>query len=133
MPQPQRLARKRILIVEDEWAVAAFMRDTLETAGAVVVGLPGNCRDAIQVLNGTGVEAVILDLHLQGGTSHMLAHLLEMRGIPYLFATGYVPESVTVTPGVKILRKPVSDRDLLAALETLLDGPQAGQHLKALS
>lgn len=31
MQQRQRLAQKRILIVEDEWAMAKFMRDTLES------------------------------------------------------------------------------------------------------
>ena len=133
MPQRQRLAQKRILIVEDEWAMARFMRDTLETAGAVVVGLSGNSREAIQVLDGTGVEAVILDLYLQGSTSHMVAHLLEMRGIPYLFVTGDGQDTATIAPGVQVLRKPFTDGQLLEAVATLLDGPQAGQRSKALS
>ena len=132
MSQRRALGGKRILVVEDEWVVAASIRDILEAAGAVVIGLPSNCREAIQILDGTGVEAVILDLHLQGGTSHMLAHLLEMRGIPYLFATGYVSEAKTVSPGVKLLAKPFTDRTLLAAVETLLDGPTVGQRLQAL-
>jgi CheY-like chemotaxis protein len=133
MPHRQRLSQKRILIVEDQWATAKFMRDVLETAGAVVVGLAANSREAIQVLEGTGVEAVILDIHLLGSTSHMVAHLLEMRGIPYLFATGHSQDTATISPDVTVLRKPFTDGQLLEAVETLLNGPRAGQRPTALS
>ena len=133
MLQRQALRGRRILVIEDEWPLAAFIRDSLEDAGAVVIGLAGDCREAVNILDGTGVEAVILDLHLQGGTSHMLAHLLEMRGVPYLFATGYALDAAPISPGVMVLKKPFTDTDLLAAVETLFDGPTVGQHLKALS
>lgn len=77
------------------------------------------------MLDGTGVEAVILDLYLQGITSHMVAHLLERRGIPYLVVTGNGRDTANISPGAQVLRKPFTDGQLLAAVEILLDGPQA--------
>ena len=61
----------------------------------------------------------------------MLPHLLELRGVPYLFATGYLPVETMVSPGVMVLRKPFSAADLLAAVETLLTG-KVEQRVKAL-
>ena len=62
----------------------------------------------------------------------MLAHLLEMRGIPYLFETGYAPEALKAHPGVRILQKPFSAEDLVWAVSTLLDGRPTEQGVKAL-
>ena len=133
MLQPQALRGNRILVVEDEWPIAAFIRDTLENAGATVIGLAADCREACNVLDGTGVDAAVLDLHLGGSSGHMLAHLLELRGIPYLFATGYAPEAIKAHPGVTILQKPFPGEDLVWAVSTLLDGRPIGQRVKALN
>lgn len=133
MLQPQTLRGRRILVVEDEWPVAAFIRDTLEDAGAVVVGLAADCRDACNVLEGAGVEAAVVDLHLGSSSGHVLAHLLEMRDIPYLIETGYAPEAIKAHPGVMILQKPFLGEDLVWAVSTLLDGRPVGQRAKALS
>ena len=123
MLQQQTLSGKRILVVEDEWGVAMFVRQTLEDAGATVVGVADTCLDACQILDGTGVEAAVIDLHLRGGgTGHPLAHLLALRGIPFLIGTGHAAEASRVHPDAIVLQKPFSGADLIAAVESLLGG-----------
>jgi CheY-like chemotaxis protein len=129
----QALRGKRILVVEDEWAQAAVMRDVLEDAGAVVVGLAADSRQACNLLDGTAADAAVVDLHLDGGTGHMLAHLLDMRGIPYLIATGYVPEATKAHPGVIVLPKPFRGEELVWAVESLLDGRAQQWRVEAFS
>ena len=129
----QALRGKRILVVEDEWAQAAVVRDTLEDVGAIVVGLAADCREACDILDGTAADAAVLDLHLAVGTGHMLAHLLELRGIPYVIATGHVAEATKVHPGVSVLQKPFRGEELVWAVETLLDGRTAQYGGKAFS
>lgn len=130
---PQALRGKRILIVEDEWAQAAFIRDTLDDAGAVIVGLAADCREACDILDGTGAEAAIVDLHLRSGSGHMMVPLLKSRRIPYLIATGFAPEATKAHPGVIVLEKPFRAEELVWALETLLDGRADQWRVKALS
>jgi hypothetical protein len=63
----------------------------------------------------------------------MLAHLLELRGIPYLIATGYVPEATKAHPGIIVLQKPFRADELVWAVETLLDGRAEQWRVEALS
>jgi CheY-like chemotaxis protein len=128
----QALRGKRILVVEDEWAQAAVMRDALEDAGAVVVGLAADSRQACNLLDGTAADAAVVDLHLDGGTGHMFAHLLDLRGIPFLIVTGYVPEATKAHPGVIVLPKPFRGEELVWGVETLIDGRAAQWRAEAV-
>jgi hypothetical protein len=56
-----------------------------------------------------------------------------MRGIPYLIATGYVPEATKAHPGVIVLPKPFRGEELVWAVETLLDGRAQQWRVEAFS
>ena len=120
-PRPP-LDGRRILVVEDEATVARFIRETLEGAGATVVGVAGDCLEARRLLDGTGIEAAVIDLHLRGSTGHSLAHLLSMRKVPFLFETGHAIEVLRVHPDAMVLQKPFSATELIDAVKGLLNG-----------
>ena len=80
----------RILIVEDEFMVAAMIQTALKRAGYDVAGVSGSCASALEALNSGGIDAVTLDLSLSGGESSLpLAKILEERNVPYVIISGY--------------------------------------------
>jgi CheY-like chemotaxis protein len=90
------LAGKRLLVVEDEYLIAADLAATLEEAGAEVVGPAGTVTDALELIQSLGerLDAAILDVNLQGERVYPVADALAARGVPYVLATGYDAASI---------------------------------------
>jgi DNA-binding NtrC family response regulator len=88
------LAGRRILIVEDEYYLAADLAESLRAWGAAVVGPVGSYDEAVAAVEAAGFDTVVLDMNLRGETSHKLAEKLDELAIPYLIATGYSAESL---------------------------------------
>jgi DNA-binding response OmpR family regulator len=120
MDHARRLSGRRILILEDEPQMAALLRRVLEDAGATVIGPTSDGSEAIQLLDGTGVEAAVVDWRVGAGNANTFAHLLTLRRIPFLFHTGVSDEAASQHPGVPVLAKPFRAEQLLAAVEALL-------------
>ena len=85
------LARKRLLLVEDEYLVAADLAYALERAGAEVVGPAGSVADALELVRDEGdrLDGAVLDVNLGGERVFPVADALAERGVPFIFATGY--------------------------------------------
>ena len=92
----------RILIVEDEYFIAADLRRALDAAGAVVVGPVGDLNSAMRLVRQESLDLVLLDVNLAGEASYPVAETLGERGVPVLFLTGYdgwsMPERYRATP-----------------------------------
>lgn len=106
---------KRILVVEDEFIVAAMLCDTLEDEGAVPVGPVGRLGEALDAVAAGGFDAVVLDWNLAGEPSLPIAAALAERGVPFVIATGYgsVEAPFNDRP---ILGKPYISGQLIAKL-----------------
>jgi CheY-like chemotaxis protein len=84
------LSNRRVLVVEDEYLLAADMVNELEDAGATVLGPVGKLEDAVAAIKADNqIEAVILDVNLRGELAFPAADLLLARGVPFVFTTGY--------------------------------------------
>ena len=84
------MARRALLIVEDEFFIADDCASAAEKAGFEVVGPFFRLADVPQDL--TGISAAILDLNLNGVSAYPLVdRLLEMK-IPVVLYTGYDAE-----------------------------------------
>lgn len=88
-PMPQRLAGKRILVVEDWLFVADEIQDWLESEGSIVVGPVPSVAAALQKIRDHQLDAAVLDVNLDGEFVFDAAFELERRGIPFIFTTGY--------------------------------------------
>lgn len=110
---------KRILVVEDEFIVAAMLCDVLEDAGAKPLGPIGRVAEGLQVIASAVIDAAVLDWNLHGESGSVLADALQSRQIPFLIATGYgrVEEPFSDRP---ILSKPYVPNVLLERLGQLL-------------
>jgi CheY-like chemotaxis protein len=103
-----------ILVVEDEYLVAAELVRALEHRGAAVIGPAGSIQDAFAALGqGCQIDAAVLDINLRGERCYPIADALRERGVPFIFATGYdaciIPETYVEVPRIE---KPVDIRAL---------------------
>ena len=112
---------KHILVVEDEPIVALSLQDMLDDLGFEVVGPAFRVSAALDLAQGTAIDAAILDVNMAGETSYGVAAALRARGIPFLFATGYGRQGLE--PGhedILVLQKPYREAQVAAALAALL-------------
>lgn len=115
----------RLLIVEDEWLIAAEYVALVRKAGHSVAGPFARVAQALSAIEGEGVDAAFLDVNLGGGdTSFPVAQSLQSRGIPFAFLTGYGGHGrLTAFHSAPVLSKPVTPQALLVTLGKLLPHP----------
>jgi CheY-like chemotaxis protein len=112
-----------ILVVEDEALLAFDLRDSLEEAGAKVVGPVPSLSGAIRAATEEQFDAAVLDIDLQGKDVFPAAEILMERGLPFLFHTGHGNHSEL--PGrfatVPIYLKPGCPSELIIILLGLIE------------
>jgi two-component SAPR family response regulator len=86
---PASLENKKILIVEDQYLIAADLSRAVTTLGGVVVGPVASNEAAQSELARSDIDLAFLDINLDGQMVFPLADELERRGIPFVFATGH--------------------------------------------
>jgi len=95
----------RILVVEDEYYLAADLSRALSDAGAEVVGPIGSLQEAEAAVSCGRFDCAVVDMNLRGSVAHSVAERLGERGVPFLIATGYdrasLPESLQHAPRVE--------------------------------
>jgi len=126
-----RLAGKRLLVGEDEALVALDIVAALEGAGAEVTGSAGTAKEALKIIDNTSLDAALLDANLRGQPVDEIAAALAARNIPFLFVTGYGPESLPKAfAKTAMLAKPFSQTDLAAAVALLVEAPATVHRLR---
>jgi CheY-like chemotaxis protein len=110
------LGECRILVVEDDFLLAAGTERALRDAGAVVLGPVGQVDQALALIATETPTCALLDINLGEGTQFSVADALRASGIPFMFVTGYddvmIPERFS---DVGRMRKPVGFRLVLHA------------------
>jgi two-component sensor histidine kinase/CheY-like chemotaxis protein len=103
----------RIMIVEDEALVAMVLEDQLVDLGLSIVATCPTVSEAIAAIDEKAPDSAILDVNLGGQFVYPVADRLLERGIPFIFVTGYGPESVDRRySSVRVLEKPVERQAL---------------------
>lgn len=117
----RRSAGKRpILIVEDEYLIAADLEAQIQEDGGRMAHLALSIDAAKEELEAAGAElgGVILDVNVGGDTSFALADALVEAGLPFVFFTGYrgisIPDRFV---GVPRVAKPAGWHELKKALK----------------
>jgi len=104
---------QRVLVVEDEVIVGMLVEDMLQELGYEVAALSTHLEQAIELARSSNIDFAMLDLNLNGKLSYPVADALRLRGLPFIFATGYGAK-VLVPPyaGTPTLQKPFNLDDL---------------------
>jgi CheY-like chemotaxis protein len=109
------LAGHSILVVEDEPLIALELRQTLESRGAYVFAAT-QLPHALQLAGHPDVSAAVLDCRLgREEDSAAICSLLEQRGVPFVFYSGY-DDMQQLWPHVVRVSKPADGRRLVEAL-----------------
>jgi CheY-like chemotaxis protein len=118
------LRNRRILVVEDEFLIAATLTDHLESVGSIVVGPAPTVEKAIKAIESDPeIDAAILDVNLAGVLSYPVADALLARKIPFVFTSGYDDGVLRERyPRIGICGKPYLFPDMERALTSALSG-----------
>lgn len=120
---PLRLIAPRVLVVEDEMAVAMLIEDMVAELSYEIAAIVPRLEDAMQYRDSESFDLAILDVHLNGKTVFPFAAELEERDIPFLFVTAYGPRGVPERfRHHRILQKPFGPVELRRALMELPAG-----------
>ncbi|MFC0202783.1 HWE histidine kinase domain-containing protein [Novosphingobium soli] len=118
------LASGAALIVEDNVIIAMEAEDMLRGFGFTDCRVAGSVNAAIGALQGSDITFAMLDVNLGRETSTPVAAMLQERGIPFIFASGYGERLLEVGAfkGVPVVTKPYGERDVRAAIGRVLKG-----------
>jgi CheY-like chemotaxis protein len=118
----EKIRAGRVLVLEDNATIGLGMRDLLVAAGLEVVGPAMNLDEAIGHVLNSRIDAAFLDIGLDGYPSFEVADTLAVKGIPFVFCTGFGGAvRGSRHKGRGILRKPVTDEDVLAAFDQMIE------------
>ncbi len=109
-----------VLIVEDEFLIGLDMEIMLQDCGYGTLGPCDTVVSAMQALDDNHVDAAVLDLDLQDGTSVPVAERLRDEDTPFLFATGRPRKIPEPFSDVARVVKPASRAQLERALGDIL-------------
>jgi response regulator of citrate/malate metabolism len=113
---------EKILIVEDELIVAKDLEAMLEDAGYEVVGIARTVKDALEIIDRTNVQLVLLDIYLEGAQTGIdLAFRLNERNIAFVYLSANsnqrTLEAAERTRPYGFMVKPFREKDVLVSLE----------------
>ena len=127
-PPPHAQRNLRVMIVEDQPLIAMDFEAGLTEKGAEVACVATNAAQAIAALDRVAIDVAVLDFDLGQETSAGVADELELRGIPFVFATGHggAADGVPARFARHVLtHKPYDATKIMAALnEAVAKGPQ---------
>jgi DNA-binding LytR/AlgR family response regulator len=118
-PWSERLKGRRLLVVEDEYLIAADLTASLESVGVEVIGPAASVEEALLLLekNRGRLDGAVLDINLGSERVYPVADVLTARGVPFVFTTGYDAVAVP-TAYARTLRceKPIDKTQLVECL-----------------
>ena len=98
-----------------------LLQDMLADLGCEVVGPAARIDQALAMIETEALDAVLLDLNLNGQMSYPVADALVARGVPFVYATGHAKnrllENYQTFP---VLQKPFHRLEVADVLANLL-------------
>jgi len=118
----EKVRTGRVLVLEDNATIGLSMRDLLSAAGLEVLGPAMTLEEAIAHVLNSRIDAAFLDVELYGYPSFEVADTLAGKGIPFVFCTGHA-ERIRESrhKGHRVLRKPVTDEEVLDAFDQMIE------------
>jgi CheY-like chemotaxis protein len=105
---------QRILVIEDEFFVAAHIEHVLEGEGVEVIGPVGSFQEAMVLARNEHVDGALLDVNIEGGRIDDVAAILMQRRVPFVFVTAYGRDNLPLAHReAAVVDKPFKDADLI--------------------
>jgi DNA-binding response OmpR family regulator len=116
-----RPAGRRVLIVEDEAVIAGLIEVILSEAGYSIVGPVATLERALATIERQRLDAVLLDIRINGHDAYVVADVLMKRRIPFIFVSGFTRKQMP--PGYRhcaYIAKPFMPDAILALLDEIV-------------
>jgi len=115
------VGRLRVLIADDEAAVAVALAKQLTALGHTVVGEAGTGQEVVRLAAEMHPDVVVMDIRMPDGDGIEAAkRMAEAAPVPVLFLSGHFDqdllEGVVESGGLAYLMKPATSEQLQAAL-----------------
>ena len=109
----------RVLVVEDNLLIAETICDVLKDCGCTVIAPVPDLPGGVALIDQDALDGAMLDVNLSGTLSFPLATMLEERGVPFVFMTGYDDGALFPTEFRKVRRlaKPFEAKDVAEIIE----------------
>jgi CheY-like chemotaxis protein len=105
---------QRILVIEDEFFVAAHIEHVLEGEGVEVIGPVGSLDEAMQLARNESMDGALLDVNIDGGRIDDVAEILAEKHVPFVFVSAYGRDNLPAAHrAATIVDKPFKDEDLI--------------------
>jgi DNA-binding NtrC family response regulator len=115
---PMRTNGKRILIVEDDLALAIKLRDAFKAEGAVVLGPAPTVFYARHLIGRRGIDCAVVSGDLPGNDGeHFLAQLAS-SGTPVITLSG---GTTSVEANTRVIARPVEAKSVVDSVAALLN------------
>lgn len=115
------LSNKAVLVVEDEFLIAALLEGMIEDLGCTDVTTAGTLEKALDVIGRYRFDLVILDVNLDGKPSAPVADILVEKKLPFIFSTGYDTAALAERwSAYPFLQKPFAATSLEEAIKRIL-------------
>ena len=112
-----------VFLVEDEVMIRMMVADMLEELGYSVAAEAGEIGEAVKLAQSTDFDLAILDVNVNGKVISPVAEVIQGRGRPFIFATGYgaqgLPQEFRDRP---TLQKPFQMETLAQVIASTLKG-----------
>lgn len=92
-PKPPQ-TNPRILLIEDEYLIAAMVTDMLADLGCVCIGPIAKMDEGVQAAKSVACEAAIINLVIEGRHAYEIVEALAARDIPFCIASGLPQKEV---------------------------------------
>ncbi len=104
----------RLLVIEDEFFVAAHIENLLSDDGHEVIGPVGTLDEAKVLARNETIDGALLDVNLDGGRVDDVADILTRRNVPFFFVTAYGRDNLPpIYREATVVHKPFNDADLI--------------------
>src|SRR5258708_8050163 len=80
-----------ISLVEDEALIRMMLADMIEELGHRVVAEAGNIQVGQALAQAAIFDLAVLDINIAGYSIRPVAEIIDGRGLPFFFVTGYGP------------------------------------------
>ncbi|SDE10928.1 DNA-binding transcriptional response regulator, NtrC family, contains REC, AAA-type ATPase, and a Fis-type DNA-binding domains [Dyadobacter soli] len=112
----------KVLIVEDQFIEANHIQMVLEKAGYTVIAIAHDVRSALEIIDVTLPDLVLLDIYLKGNLTGIdLARVLRKRDIAFVYLSANssreILDAAKSTQPYGFLVKPFREKDILVTLD----------------
>jgi len=105
---------RKVLIIEDNYVVAAHLAAALEDDGFKVIGPVDTAESAVSRIDEEALDGALLDVRLREGNAVDVASALRAHRVPFVIVSGYSHDTLpSELKGAPYIGKPMGLSELI--------------------